>query len=120
MPPLANARILVVEDEFLIALHVQSELEDAGATVIGPVASIADGLRLVEEGNIDVAVLNVTIADGLSFPIAAALDAKMKPFIFVTSSSRQFLGSAYVSALVIDKPIDFARLIPALVARLTP
>jgi DNA-binding response OmpR family regulator len=117
---LAKARVLVVEDEYLIAVHVQDELERAGAEVIGPVPTVKAALQLLERTEIDAAVLNVTLADGPSLPVAEALQKMGKVYVFVTAYEQNVLPGAYVSVPVLNKPVNPTVLIEALAARLGP
>ncbi|GGH24618.1 hypothetical protein GCM10007036_31150 [Alsobacter metallidurans] len=82
---LADARILVVEDKALIALSLQFEIELAGAVVLGPVPSVREALDLLDAEEIDAAIMNVTLIDGDSYPVASVLQEKRKPFVFVTA-----------------------------------
>ncbi|WP_345822590.1 hypothetical protein ABC766_15095 [Methylobacterium fujisawaense] len=61
--PLSHRRILVVEDEYLIAMDVKRWLMAAGATVVGPVPSVERALGLIEEGYIDAAVLDINLGE---------------------------------------------------------
>ena len=83
---LKGRRILVVEDDYLIAEDVREELQKAGAIVAGPVPSVSEALRLLEgEPSLDAAVLDVNLRDGeRSVPIAEALEARAIPFLFAT------------------------------------
>jgi len=79
-----SRRILVVEDEGLIALQLQSDLEDAGHFVIGPARSLAQGLLLAEHEDIDAALVDLTLGADSSVPIANRLRARGVPFAFAT------------------------------------
>ena len=77
-------RILVVEDEGLVALQLQADLEDAGHRVIGPARSLAQGLQLAEAEDIDAALVDVSLGRESSVPIADRLLARSIPFAFAT------------------------------------
>jgi CheY-like chemotaxis protein len=79
--PLGKASILVVEDEFLIAIELQSILEDAGATVIGPASSIEEALPLVSP-ELSCALLDLRLGQTLVTPVAEKLKALGIPFAF--------------------------------------
>lgn len=111
---LANARILVVEDEYLIAIELAAELEAAGAQVIGPVASAAEALRLLEHVEIEAAVLNYTLTDGLSTPVAEKRHDLGKPFVLATSYEPWMLPGTSISVPIISKPIDHKALVRTL------
>lgn len=80
-------RILIVEDEPLIALHLQSALERAGHQVIGPAYNLSDGLELASEQVIDAALLDVSLGRELSAPIADHLLSRGTPIVFTTGYS---------------------------------
>jgi PAS domain S-box-containing protein len=80
-------RILVVEDEGLVALQLQADLEDAGHSVVGPARSLAQGLQLAEAEEIDAALVDVSLGRETSVPIADRLLARSIPFAFATGYS---------------------------------
>jgi hypothetical protein len=87
-------RVLLAEDEFLIAEDLASALSAAGATVIGPAYSVAGALRLIEScGALDGAVLDVNLKGEAAFPIADALLGRGVPFVITTGYDRQFQGA---------------------------
>jgi CheY-like chemotaxis protein len=81
-------RILVVEDEALIAMWITEALQGWGATVIGPAGSATDALRLIEHARIDCAVLDYKMPDGTTEPVADVLATRGIPFIFATGYYR--------------------------------
>lgn len=85
MPPeLAGKRVLVVEDEMLIALLVEDMLVDAGCILIGPFARVSDALAAAKTEVIDLALLDVNVAGEKVFPVAHALEERGVPFLFLT------------------------------------
>ena len=88
---LAGKRVLVVEDEYLVALEVENALLDAGCIVIGPFASVEDGLAAAQVENVDVALLDVNVAGEMVFPVAYLLEAVGTPFLFVTGYGKAIL-----------------------------
>lgn len=81
---LLGLRVLVVEDEFMVADYISMLLEDFGCSVAGPVATIPEALNLVRGGGLDGAVLDVNLDGHSSAPIAAELHANSVPFVVVT------------------------------------
>jgi DNA-binding NarL/FixJ family response regulator len=68
--PLAGRSVLVVEDEYMIADDLASELRDAGARVVGPVASLPQAMRLLATtGPLDVAILDINLRETLVYPL---------------------------------------------------
>ena len=86
MADLSGRRILIVEDEIMIALSLQDTLKELGCVVIGIAQQIEDGLRLIaaNAGTIDAATLDVRLGDTTSYDIAVALDMRRIPFVITT------------------------------------
>lgn len=83
-PVLAGRRILVVEDEMLLALDLQMILEDQGCEVLGPVPSAKRALALLERERPDAATLDMNLNGQSSAPIAAALSEQKIPFLIIS------------------------------------
>ena len=79
-----SARVLVVEDESLVAMLLEDCLAELGYEVAGTVGDVSTALEAVKQGNLDMAVLDVNLGGTMSFPIAEELDARGVPYIFVT------------------------------------
>jgi DNA-binding response OmpR family regulator len=112
--PIATRRILIVEDEAIVALNYASILEDAGCQIIGPVGTIQKGIEAVENERIDGAVLDIDIGGVLVDPIIMALRRKRLPYIFVSALSG--LVGRYQDAAFLDKPCTATELIRAVSA----
>jgi DNA-binding NtrC family response regulator len=82
--PIEGARILVVEDEYLIGVELQRTLETVGAAEVVVVARPADALSAIAQTAFDLAVLDVRLGEGTSEPVAAALAGLRIPFIYAT------------------------------------
>ena len=109
---LAGLKVLVVEDSYLIAEHVSELLVRHGAQVVGPVARVASGLKLVEDGTLlDGALLDVNLDGELCFPIAAALARRHVPFAFLTGYDEAIIPSDFAAASRLGKPLDEAKLV---------
>ena len=107
---LSGRRILVVEDERLIALDIQNILEGWGCTVLGPVATSAAALDMIADNPPDAAVLDVNLKGGTSEPVAAALRDGECAFIVLTAYQRSHLTGALHDAPLLSKPVDEKRL----------
>ena len=81
---LAGCRILVVEDEMLIAVMIEEALQDLGCVVVGPVARLDAALRLARDEVLDAAILDVTIRGGQVYPVAEHLLARGIPFVLAS------------------------------------
>lgn len=80
-------RVLVVEDSFLIAWSLRRMLGDLGCHVVGPASNVRAALDLLDIEECDAAILDVNLAGENSLPIAAALDQRGHPFVFLTGYS---------------------------------
>lgn len=114
MNALADKRILLVEDEVLIAEMVVDMLVDLGATVIGPATTLANGLALAGSAQIDAAVLDVNLRGERIDPIADILAARGIPVLFATGYGMA-AGANRRGSPVIDKPYTQERLARELV-----
>lgn len=112
MSPLDGKRVLVVEDEALIAAMVEDMLVELGATVVGPASSIDQALELVHSDDIDAAVLDVNIRSERVDPIAEILRLRSVPIVFATGYGSSTRGMNYSPA--IEKPYTLEKLADAL------
>jgi CheY-like chemotaxis protein len=97
-------RILVVEDEFLIALDIAGALEQGGLVVIGPLASIPDALLALEHERIDGALLDANLGGQSVGRLADTLLARHVPFAFVSGYGREQLPPKHQNAPLVRKP----------------
>lgn len=112
---LLGMRVLIVEDEALVAIDLQFAFEDAGAEVLGPAMSLASALALAEQAAIDCALLDVDIAGHDVYPVARVLQRRGIPFIFHTGhGSRRAHGEMFPGAMTCQKPTLPERLIDLL------
>jgi DNA-binding NtrC family response regulator len=116
---LAGKRLLVVEDEYMIASYLACALEDAGAEVIGPAGTVEDALELVESDGdrLDGAVLDVNLRDERVYPVADALAARGVPFVLATGYDKTSIPPAYADVPRCEKPVDKLQLIRLLSSR---
>lgn len=77
-------KLLLVEDNFLVAHDLLQMLQQMGCDVVGPAASVQDGIRLAEDETITGAILDINLQDGDCSPIATKLKERNCPFFFVT------------------------------------
>jgi CheY-like chemotaxis protein len=81
---LNGKRVLVVEDEMLVAMNIEDILLELGAIVVGPAMRLETALDLAQVAELDVAMLDVNLHGGRSYPVAEVLRARGLPFIFAT------------------------------------
>lgn len=105
-PELAGAFVLLVEDEYLVALDLQIEIERSGATVIGPVGRVSEALDLAGRTTpLDAAVLDVNLHGETVFPVADVLAERGIPYVFATGQDRESIPERHRVALRLSKPI---------------
>lgn len=101
-------RIVVVEDEAMIAMMIEDMLEDLGCVVAGSFGDLTSAMAWISthaDGDFDGALLDVNLAGQTAFPLADLLHAKGKPFGFVTSYTAVPQARTY-QAKVLNKPVD--------------
>ncbi len=107
LPPMGGARVLVVEDNFLVATDIALLLESLGCTVLGPAATVEEALSITEHGRPQAAVLDINIIGGTSVPVAESLIEKRIPFFFVTGyASPKVLPESLKRHRRLNKPVD--------------
>lgn len=112
---LAGRHILIVEDDFFIALDVAASLKAAGAEVVGPAASLAEALALVARAKqLDGALLDINLRGDMVYPVADALRARSVPFVFVTGYDRASIPVTYADVPVCEKPFHLDRAVKAI------
>lgn len=113
--PLADRLILLVEDEMMVAMLLESALEAAGSVVV-PAGHLEQALRLAADCNVDAAVLDVNLHGKHSYPVADKLIERGIPFVFSTGYGDVDLIKLYPNRPVLAKPYRPAELISVLVS----
>jgi CheY-like chemotaxis protein len=114
MSALAGCRVLIVEDEAIVAMLIEDIIEEIGCSIVGPAAHVTQALAVLAADEIDGAVLDVNLAGEWSYPIADALAARGVPYVFVTGYGQAGLDAAYRDHPVVQKPFTRATLERAL------
>jgi CheY-like chemotaxis protein len=115
--PLAEKRVLVVEDEFLVGLTLCEDLARLAAQVTGPVASLGEALAVLQHQQFDAALIDVNLRGEMSFPLADELLARNVPFVFVTGYGADAIPARFRQVLRIAKPHD-PKVLPSLVGQM--
>lgn len=102
---LADRRVLVVEDEYLIAMEMAHCLSAAGAEIVGPVANTEQALALIDAGPLDAAVLDVNLRSKAVYVVADRLRERGVPYLFATGEVQIADRSDYRSRPKLEKPI---------------
>lgn len=98
-----TTRVLVVEDDGLLALDIANQLTDAGLEVVGPATSVAKALELLETG-CDVALLDVNLGKETAEPVAYKLRALGTPFAVMSGYAKEQHPPGFQGAPVLSKP----------------
>jgi two-component SAPR family response regulator len=109
-------RVLVLEDELLLAMELQEILERLGNEVVGPVGRLSQARTLAETEELDGALLDMNLGTGTSFEIAETLAGRGVPFVFITGYEHKMLPASLNGARRLIKPLDERQLQEALEA----
>jgi PAS domain S-box-containing protein len=99
-------RVLLVEDEALVAMMIQETLAELGFQVIGPISTASEALAAARENHFDAAVLDINLGDGLVYTVAEILAKRGVPFIFVTGYDADSVDARFSGVTVLQKPIE--------------
>lgn len=99
-------RVFVAEDEFLVALLLEEELRSLGFSIVGPFASLAAATEASRRERFDVAVLDVNLAGEMVYPLAAELEARKVPVLFVTGYGSANLPERFRTFARLAKPYE--------------
>lgn len=118
--PSNSRRVLIVEDEPLVAMHLEDSLIALGHAIAGIATRIEQALILARDGDIDFAILDVNLAGAQSFPVAGILRARGIRFIFATGYGSEGLIEGYRDELALRKPYEENDLENAMAEALAP
>lgn len=107
-------RVLIVEDNLLLAAELALALEACGCAVAGPARTVAEGLASVREDSLDGALLDIQIGADLVWPVAEQLEARGIPFVLVTGRGREAVPEHYRARPLLPKPAGFEAIVQAL------
>lgn len=112
--PEEPARVIIVEDEPLVAENLRDDLVEAGFDVVGVAPRVESALKLIEGTGFDVAIIDANLAGTSAAPAAAALSARGLPFMVLSGYAREQLQREFSEAVYIQKPYRVRKLIAAL------
>lgn len=107
-------KILIVENEFLLAQEISEVVGDLGGAVLGPVRDAPAALNIVAESRPHAAVVDINLGDGPAFDVADQLDQQHVPIVFVTGYDQDIAPRRYRRALWLIKPYRLFQLEEAL------
>jgi CheY-like chemotaxis protein len=107
-PPNApsGCRVLLVEDEALVAMMIQECLSESGHSVIGPISRASDALQAAKDVEYDAAILDINLGDGMAYPVADIVAARGVPFVFVTGYEADTVEDRFSDVPILQKPIE--------------
>lgn len=104
---ITGRKILLVEDEALVAMDIGFMLQGAGATVVGPLSTLAETVASAQAAEIDAALLDVNLGGHDVFPAAKVLQERGVPFVFHTGhGDRVEIEALFANVPVLQKPAD--------------
>ncbi len=103
---LKGLRVLVVEDEPLVAMLIEEYLLDFGCTIAGSARRVAKGIGMLRESEIDVAVLDVNVAGESVEPLAIELEQRKIPFTFASGYGAKGIGERWSAHPILQKPFS--------------
>jgi CheY-like chemotaxis protein len=103
--PVSDAlRVLIVEDEGIVAMWLADALADLGCIVVGPAARVTKALALIDSERVEAAILDINVAGETVFPVADKLLERGIPFVFATGYGIAGLTDAHRDRTVLQKP----------------
>jgi PAS domain S-box-containing protein len=103
---IAGSRVMIVEDEALVAMVVADALTELGYSVLGPFSRPADALAAIKDQEIDAAILDVNLAGEMVYPLADVLVARGVPIVFVTGYGIESIERRFADFPILQKPIE--------------
>jgi PAS domain S-box-containing protein len=104
--PISGNRVMIVEDEALVAMVVTESLTNLGCSVVGPFSRCSEAIAAIDANLIDAAILDVNLDGEMVYPLADLLTHRGVPFIFVTGYGIESIDRRFTHIPVIQKPVD--------------
>ncbi|KSV67643.1 response regulator [Sinorhizobium sp. Sb3] len=101
-----SKRILIIEDEVLLAMSLEDLLTDMGHCVVACIARLEDASRFAVRADIDFAFLDINLGGETSFPAARILRCRKIPFVFATGYGIEGLSDEFRDTPTLQKPYD--------------
>ncbi len=120
-PTLKGLRILLVEDETMVAILIEDMLEGFGSVVVDVAGTLSRGLAMVRDESLalDAAILDVNLGGEKVYPVAELLAARGVPLVFSTGYGREGMATRFAGFPVLAKPFSAQALQAALLTALT-
>jgi DNA-binding response OmpR family regulator len=118
--PLLRHKVFIVEDETMLAMLIEIMLEELGYATARHASTLSEGVEYARTGDYDLAILDINIIGGTSFPIAAEIAHRGIPFIFCTGYGRLGIPETWADRDCVAKPFSMGQLSDALNELLPP
>lgn len=112
--PLAGLRVMVVEDELLVAMMIEDTLECAGCVVVGPYTTVTEAREAATKAKVDAALLDVNLRGEKVYPVAYILEGRGIPFLLLSGYGVDAIPSGTVGWRACSKPFTEEGLLEAL------
>lgn len=99
-------RILIVEDQYLVADAIRKAVIDAGGQVVGPTPRLQQALNFLEKRAFDIALVDINLGDETAYPFAEALETAGVPYIFVTGYDIAAIKPNFRHRPMLEKPFS--------------
>jgi PAS domain S-box-containing protein len=99
-------RILLVEDESLIAMMMEQTLRELDFEVVGPFGTVKDALTAIEESPVDAGILDINLGGEMAYPIARVLQSRKVPFVFMTGYAAETIAVPFPDVRIFQKPLE--------------
>jgi two-component SAPR family response regulator len=109
--PLAGRKVLIVEDQYLIADDLCALVERLGGHVLGPISRVGSAMAALQAETPDLALLDVNLEEELVYPLAAALQEAGVPFLFTTGYDATVIDPRFGQVPHLSKPIGQGQLV---------
>lgn len=115
-PKLQGLRVLIVEDETIVAMLLEQMLEELGCTVVGVASQVEPAAELARSLELDAAILDMNLGGQSVDPVAEALAARQTPFLFASGYGEDGLTSRWRGRPMLTKPFRLEQLRQTLAA----
>ena len=102
----ARKRILLVEDDSLIAMMMAQTLRDLNFDVVGPFGRVSEAVAMLDGHAVDAGILDINLAGEMVYPLAHLLAARKVPFVFMTGYGSEVIEQPFPQVQVLQKPVD--------------
>jgi CheY-like chemotaxis protein len=101
-----KCRVLVIEDEALVAMLIEDMIHDSGDEMVGAASTLTDALALARDAQADVALLDINLGGALAYPVADVLRERGMPIVFTSGYGSAGLIERFQDCPILDKPFD--------------